>query len=285
VTRYQPLWLQAGSYAASADRQLLAALWPTAASSGGAVTPVAGMQVQAAAGRAAVPVANPAGTVLCAWDAPELVTLDPSPPSGTNRIDLVIVQARGNDLDGGVNNDFVVTFTKGAEAASPVAPAVPANAIALAQVAVNGGSASITAGNITDRRPGGLSAITAPRGQIGVITGPAANVSAGATPTTILTLSAPVTAGRWYRFNVFYMGTQQSAASGSVRITTSPSVVQFLGASNSLAQNAIFQTSGSLLWQAPTTGSQAFSVLATTAAGTLLSGTGQCQISVEDAGI
>jgi C1q domain len=157
VTRYQPLWLQAGSYAGSADRQLIAALWPTVATSGGAVSPVAGMQVQAAAGKVAVPVANPTGTVLCAWDAPELVTLDPSPPSGTNRIDLVIVQARGNDLDGGVNNDFVVTFVKGAEASSPVAPAVPANAAVLAQVAVNGGAASIVAGSITDRRPGALS--------------------------------------------------------------------------------------------------------------------------------
>lgn len=156
MTRYTPLWLQSGSYAASVDRRLIQALWPAARCSGGAVTPTgSGMALQAAPGQVAIPTANATGTVLCAWDAPETVTLDPAPPSGTNRIDLVVCQARGNDLDGGVNNDFVITFAKGADGGA--APAVPANAVALAQVTVPGGAGSIVAGNITDARPGSLS--------------------------------------------------------------------------------------------------------------------------------
>jgi hypothetical protein len=155
VTRFQPQWLQSGSYAASVDRRLLQALWPASASAGASVTPTGtGMGVQAAPGQVAIPAANGTGSVLCTWDAPEIVTLDPAPPSGTNRTDLVICQARGNDLDGGVNNDFVITFAKGADGGA--VPAVPPNAAALAQVAVAGGAASIVAGNITDRRPSGL---------------------------------------------------------------------------------------------------------------------------------
>ena len=63
-------------------------------------------------------------------------------------------QPRGNDLDGGANNDFVFSVIAGTAATtgSQVAPAVPAGAVVLAQVAVAGGSASIIAGNITDRR-------------------------------------------------------------------------------------------------------------------------------------
>lgn len=157
MTRYTPLWLQSGSYAGSVDRRLIGALWPSSASTGLAVAAAgAGMSLNVQPGSVAIPAANGTGSVLCASDALETVTLEPAPPSGTNRIDLIICQARGTDLDGGPNNDFVFTYAKGAEAASPVAPAVPANAAALAQVAVAGGAASIVAANITDRRPGAL---------------------------------------------------------------------------------------------------------------------------------
>jgi len=112
------------------------------------------MAVDAAPGTVIVPAANGTGSVLCKWDSPETVTLQPSPPSGSNRIDQIICQARGTDLDSGSNNDFIITATQGTVAASPVAPATPANAVALANVYVGGGVASIVAGNITDVRPG-----------------------------------------------------------------------------------------------------------------------------------
>jgi hypothetical protein len=152
LTRETPLWLQAGSYPASVDRRLLGALWPTADVVGCAVTVAAAMTVNVAAGLVAVPTATNTGSVLCSSTATEEVTLAVAPASGSNRIDLVVCQARGNDLDGGANNDFVFAAVTGTASASPAVPAVPNNAVALAQVFVAGGSAAVTAGNITDRR-------------------------------------------------------------------------------------------------------------------------------------
>jgi len=188
MTRYTPQWLQAGSYAASIDRRLISALWPSGASTGGAVTVSSGMTVNAAPGQVAVPTQNSTGATLCSWDAPEAVTLAAAPASGTNRYDLVVVQPRWNDLDGGSNNDFIVTNVTGAAAASPSVPAVPAGALALAQIYIPGGSASVVAGNITDRRPGGLSLASvgpAPAQATGsaTITFSAATVSSTATVT------------------------------------------------------------------------------------------------------
>jgi hypothetical protein len=114
------------------------------------------MSVQAAPGAVAVPAANGTGSVLCSWDAPETVNLNPSPPSGTNRIDLIVCQSHGQDIDGGTVDDFVITFVAGAEAATPTPPAVPPGAAALAQVMINGGAAAVAAADITDTRPGNL---------------------------------------------------------------------------------------------------------------------------------
>jgi hypothetical protein len=112
------------------------------------------MVLNIAAGQVAVPVGL-LQSVLCTSTAVETVTLDPAPPSGTNRIDLVVCTARSADW-GGANEDFVFAKVNGAQASSPVAPAVPAQSVALAQVYVAGGSAAVTAANITDRRTGGL---------------------------------------------------------------------------------------------------------------------------------
>jgi hypothetical protein len=156
MTRYTPQWLQAGSYAAGADRRLVGALWPTPASTGLVVTASSGMVLAVAPGAVAIPTPNNTGTTLCSSDATENVTIGAAPSSGNNRIDLVVALARGNDLDGGANNDFVLQVVAGVVAASPVAPAIPAGAVALAQVYVGGGVAAIVQGNITDRRPWSL---------------------------------------------------------------------------------------------------------------------------------
>jgi hypothetical protein len=158
MTRYTPQWLQQGSYPASVDRRLIGALWPSPASSGLAVTVASGMTVNIAPGQVAVPSSNNTGTMLCSSDAVEQPpALSAAPASPNNRIDLIICQVRGNDLDAGANNDFLFTTVTGVAATTPVAPAVPANAVALAQIYVPGNSASIVAGNITDLRPWGLS--------------------------------------------------------------------------------------------------------------------------------
>jgi len=117
------------------------------------------MVVNVAAGQIAVPTGNNTGSMLCSSDAVEAVTVSAA-PVGNNRIDLIVCQARGADVDGGANNDFVFAVVTGTAAASPVAPAVPANAVALAQIYVGSGVASIIAANITDIRPGYLSLAT-----------------------------------------------------------------------------------------------------------------------------
>jgi len=156
MTRYTPLWLQSGSYAASVDRRLLGALWPAAASSGCQVTAGTGMVVNVAPGQVAVATQNNTGTTLCPSDGTEQVTIPTAPGTGLNRIDLVICHPRGADLDGGANNDFIFDVVTGTPAATPVAPPVPGGTTALAQVYVGANVASIVAANITDRRPGGL---------------------------------------------------------------------------------------------------------------------------------
>jgi hypothetical protein len=164
MTRFTPQWLQAGSYAAGVDRRLIGALWPVAASAGGAVTAGAGMVVNVAPGQVAVPTPNNTGSVLCTWDATENVTLAAAPGAGLNRWDLIVCQARGADLDGGANNDFIFTQVNGLAAASPAVPAVPAGAVCLAQILTNGGTSTV--GPISDQRPGNLAISTAAAGTL-----------------------------------------------------------------------------------------------------------------------
>jgi hypothetical protein len=167
MTRYAPQWLQSLTYPASVDRRLIGAVWPNPAVSGCAVSVASAMTVNVAPGQCAVPSANNTGSVLCTSDATETVTLTAAPGSGTNRIDLIVCQTRGNDLDGGANNDFLFTFVTGTPAATPVAPATPVGALVLAQVYVPGGSAAITAPNITDVRVTPLGVSNLPRGEVG----------------------------------------------------------------------------------------------------------------------
>jgi hypothetical protein len=155
MTRHTPLWLQSGSYAAAVDRQLPGALWPSARCDGCAVTFAAAMSVNVDAGKVAVPVAG--GTLLCPSDAVEQVTLPAAPAAGTDRIDLIVCHARGTDIDGGVNNDFVFESVQGVAAAPPAAPpSVPVNTARLAQIRLPGGSAAIDPANIYDLRPPSL---------------------------------------------------------------------------------------------------------------------------------
>jgi hypothetical protein len=156
VTRYAPQWIQADTYPASVDRYLLGALWPSPASSGCQVTAATAMTVNVAAGQVAVPTLNNTGSSLCTSDAVEQVTLTAAPPSGQNRIDLIICRPRAADIDGSSNNDFIFDLVTGTPGTSATVPATPAGTVALAQVAVAGGVAAITNANITDVRPFGL---------------------------------------------------------------------------------------------------------------------------------
>ena len=156
MTRHAPLWQQSQEYSAQLDRSVFSALWPSGGASGAAPVAVANtMDITIPPGSAAVPLTD--GTAaLCRWDAPEVVTLDPAPPSGQSRWDLIVCQVRDNAIDGGPDNDFVIVAVAGTPAASPAPPANPANAYTMAWVLVSGGAANLNGAIIVDLRVNGL---------------------------------------------------------------------------------------------------------------------------------
>lgn len=159
MTRYTPLWQQAGSYPANYDRTLLSTLWPVAGATGAiAATVVNTMNVSIPAGSLAVPLQAGQNTALCVWDAAEVVTSPAAPAAGNSRVDVVIAQVRDPLLDSGVNNDFIFLVVAGTPATSnPVVPAVPTNAAPVCQYTVGGGVANLNGSTIVDRRrPVGL---------------------------------------------------------------------------------------------------------------------------------
>ena len=179
MTRFAPLWQQAGSYPSQLDRYLLGALWPSGGLLGGAASAVADtMNISLAAGSAGVPLQPGQGSALCHWDAAELVTLDAAPPTGESRVDLIVAQVRDNQIDGGPFNDWVFQVVTGTPAVlarvdtrdeppedevepRAVAPAVPANALALYAVTVPGGAANLNGATITPVTTNALSVPTA----------------------------------------------------------------------------------------------------------------------------
>jgi hypothetical protein len=219
MTRFAPLWQQAGTYPAQVDRGLLATLWPTSGSSGAApATVINTMQVSIPPGAAAVALQSGQNTALCRWDAAEVVTLTAAPPAGSSRIDLVALQVRDNAIDAGANNDFlfVVIAGAGGTPGPGTAPAVPANAYAICQVTVPGGAANLNSATLTDRRSplslapaaGGVLASASMTASTGFVSAEA--VIGG------LTVSFTAVAGRRYRAR-FTGNLNKDATAGTCR--------------------------------------------------------------------
>ncbi len=113
----------------------------------------ANMSVDVAAGRAVVAGTSIAdqGSYIVRSTATEnrtIATADPTNP----RIDLVVAQVFDKQADGGTQYAWTPRVVTGTPATSPVAPALPANALRLALVRVNAGATSIGTANIFDRR-------------------------------------------------------------------------------------------------------------------------------------
>lgn len=90
------------------------------------------------------------GTYVAYNDAETVVAITTANPTNP-RIDLVCATVQDAYYTGSQNN-VVFQVVVGTPASSPVVPSVPANSIALAEIAVAAGALSITTGNITDRR-------------------------------------------------------------------------------------------------------------------------------------
>jgi hypothetical protein len=229
VTKYTPLWLQAGAYPAGVDRHLLSSLWPTARCDGMQVTAGSATTVNIGAGNAVVPSPNNSGSALCVSDAPDTHDCGPAPGSGQgDRIDVLICQPRGSDWDGSANTDFWFTHVTGVAAGTPTVPAVPAGSLALAHIYRTNGSASIGAGDITDVRPGTMVVqppyvpeppyvppASNPLGFVALSTGPPANIDVTAYNFDIFHVDWTQKANRRYKVSASIAWSQVSAASTS----------------------------------------------------------------------
>jgi hypothetical protein len=232
MTRYIPLWLADGEYAADADRRLIQALWPDARTLGLACSAQGGgFVVNVAAGAAAVPAANGLGTVLCASDAVEQVPLNASDPT-QHRFDIIAVWPRAADIGATPDaTDFVFNVIQGVTAAAPVPPPVPPGQVAISQWYVGGGTSTLTNANLTDLRHGHLQvpdtsdieehAHLLPRGLLGRALVP--NFVGWPTGTTVMTqFPITLTETRNVRVDYSFMGTKRNVleSSGNLVLTT-----------------------------------------------------------------
>jgi hypothetical protein len=111
-----------------------------------------GLSVVVASGWAAIVGTTQAnmGTYVTYNDASVVLSLNTANPTNP-RIDLICATVNDAYYTGSLNN-VVIQAIAGTPAGSPVAPALPANSITLATVAVGAGATAITNANITDTR-------------------------------------------------------------------------------------------------------------------------------------
>ena len=155
--RTPPSWLQNGSHPAENDRLSTQALYATTGIIGSSSLAVtqnspAGMSVIVASGWAAIVGTTQAnmGAYVIYNDALETLTVTTADPTNP-RIDRVVATVQDAYYSGAFN-DVIFQVIAGTPAGSPVAPALPANSISLATVAVGAAVTQINTGNITDTR-------------------------------------------------------------------------------------------------------------------------------------
>jgi hypothetical protein len=202
--RTPPSWLQNGSHPAENDRLTTQALWATTGiikSDSLAVTQnsPAGLTILVSSGWAAIVGTTQAnmGTYVGYNDATVVLSITTADPTNP-RIDRVCLTVNDAYYTGALNN-AVLQVVAGTPAGSPVAPALPANSISLATVAVGAGATAITNANITDTRvlvttnipeSGDISSVTAGTGLSGGGSSGAVTLALDYKAATTLTLNA-----------------------------------------------------------------------------------------------
>lgn len=165
MTIRTPYWLENGSFTADDDRLTLQSLLggsPNQSLVSGVIgladykvaqTGTASMNLTVTSGAAWVDGSQSATEgVYAVYNDDNSQTVTISTANGSNpRIDLVVLQVR-NSVYSGAHDDAILTVIKGTAAASPSPPALPADALLLAQILVGTSVTSITTANITDKR-------------------------------------------------------------------------------------------------------------------------------------
>jgi len=248
-----PSWLQAGSYPAQYDRLTAQAIWGTTGIIGSTSLAVsanspAGMSVRVASGWAAIigTTTTNMGVYTIFNDALDTLTITTADPTNP-RIDLVCATVR-DAYYSGANNDVIFQVVAGTPSGSPVAPALPANSISLATVAVGAAVTQINSGNITDTRvavttnfaTGDITEITAGTGiTVTSGTGPIPTVAINTSVTADLTTAQTLT-NKTLTTPVITQGTATPTFTTNAYTLVAGDAGKLLLASNSTTAGTVF---------------------------------------------